>query len=129
LYEFGGEAYNSTLVNSIENIDILYKNVDRRVLSDRWYTPGQVARFKSINARTSLTKPTSRMVQKNNYVKFNSLQLTYEFDREMLRNIGLRQLKLSLSMQDIAQWSTVKREMGTSYPFARTFSLVLNTSF
>ena len=129
LYEFGGDAYNNTLVNSIENIDLLYNNVDRRVLSDRWYTPGQEARFKSINARTSLTKPTSRMVQKNNYVKFNSLQLTYEFDRQMLSNIGIRQLKLSLSMQDIAQWSTVKREMGTSYPFARTFSLVLNTSF
>ncbi|MBR6496536.1 MAG: SusC/RagA family TonB-linked outer membrane protein, partial [Rikenellaceae bacterium] len=129
LYEFGGDAYNSTLVNNIENIDLLYNNVDRRVLSDRWYTPGQEARFKSINARTALTKPTERMVQKNNYVKFNSLQLSYEFDREKLRNIGLRQLKLSLSMQDVAQWSTVKREMGTSYPFARTFSLVLNTSF
>ena len=129
LYEFGGDAYNNTLVTAVENVDILKKNVDRRVLTDRWYTPGQDARFKSINARAVVTKPTSRMVQKNNYVKFNSLQLSYEFDRNKLRNIGLRQLKLSLSMQDIAQWSTVKREMGTSYPFARSFSLVLNTSF
>ena len=129
MYEFGGDAYNSTLVTAVENVDILKKNVDRRVLSDRWYTPGQDARYKSINARASITRPTSRMVQKNNYVKFNSLQLSYEFDRNKLRNIGLRQLKLSLSMQDIAQWSTVKREMGTSYPFARTFSLVLNTAF
>ena len=80
LYEFGGDAYNSTLVTAVENVDILKKNVDRRVLSDRWYTPGQDARYKSINARASITRPTSRMVQKNNYVKFNSLQLSYEFD-------------------------------------------------
>ena len=129
LYEFGGDAYNNTLVSSVENVDVLYNNVDRRVLNDRWYTPGQEARYKSINARVSLTKPTSRMVQKNNYVKFNSLQVSYEFNREKIQKYGLRQLKLSLSMSDIAQWSTVKREMGTSYPFARTFSFVLNTAF
>ncbi len=39
MYEFGGQEYNSTLVSKVENADIQYSNVDKRVLTDRWQKP------------------------------------------------------------------------------------------
>ena len=41
MYEFGGQEYNSTLVSKVENADIQYSNVDKRVLTDRWQKPGK----------------------------------------------------------------------------------------
>jgi len=38
-YRLGGQYYNQTLVNKVENADIQY-NVDRRMYTDRWTTPG-----------------------------------------------------------------------------------------
>ena len=37
-YEWGGQQYNSTLINRVENADKKY-NVDRRVYEDRWKEP------------------------------------------------------------------------------------------
>ena len=47
----GGQRYNTTLVNKVENVDIHY-NVDRRVLYGRWQTPGQNAMFKKLGSYT-----------------------------------------------------------------------------
>ena len=43
LYEWGGQEYNQTLVNNVENADLVNKNVDLRVLTDRWKKPGDIA--------------------------------------------------------------------------------------
>lgn len=48
LYEWGGQQYNQTLVDRVENANIEYGNVDLRVLTDRWQKPGDVAQFKDI---------------------------------------------------------------------------------
>ena len=37
-YKVGGQYYNQTLVNKVENVDIQY-NVDKRMLTDRWNEP------------------------------------------------------------------------------------------
>ncbi len=47
-YEWGGQEYNQTLVNNVENADLVNKNVDLRVLTDRWKKPGDIAQFKKI---------------------------------------------------------------------------------
>lgn len=51
LYEWGGQEYNQTLVNNVENADLVNKNVDLRVLTDRWKKPGDIAQFKDIKDR------------------------------------------------------------------------------
>ena len=38
LYEFGGQRYNTTLVDKVENADIYNTNIDRRVFTERWKT-------------------------------------------------------------------------------------------
>lgn len=129
LYNFGGDAYNSTLVNLVENVDVWGRNVDRRVVTDRWRKPGDVASLKNIADRYNTTRPTSRFVQKDNNLSFNSLSLTYEMTPGLVRRLGMSRISISGSMNDVAYMSTIKRERGLAYPYARTFNLSLNASF
>lgn len=129
LYEFGGDKYNQTLVSNVENVNIWRYNADRRVLSQRWQKPGDRTSLKSIKDRYQVTRPTSRFVQEDRTLTFNSLSLGYDFNRELINKVGLRMLRLQFNMNDIATMSSIKREMGLSYPFARTFTFTLNASF
>lgn len=45
-YQFGGQVYNQTLVDKVENADLDY-NVDRRIFTDRW-----VKQAMSVSIRT-----------------------------------------------------------------------------
>jgi len=127
-WRVGGQLYNTTLLDKVENADVHY-NIDRRVFSDRWNTPGQAARFKSI-ADDSKTQPTSRFVEDYNSLTFSSLSVYYDF-REcgFLKRSFLSQLKATFYMNDIATISSVKTERGTAYPFARSFSFSLQATF
>ena len=128
MYEFGGQTYNQTLVDKVENVDIYDENVDKRVLTDRWTKPGDKAQFKSI-ANEYTTRPTSRFVQDYNMLEFNSLTLGYDFSQQLLKRWHLSMLRLSFNMKDVFTKSSVKQERGLSYPFARTFNFTLNVSF
>ena len=129
LYEFGGDRYNQTLVNSVENVDLMHTNADKRVGTARWKKPGDISPLKNIKEGLIITRSTSRFIQRNNYVKFHSFNLGYDFTPRLIKKYGLRSLKLQLNINDILLFSTIKREMGTAYPYARTFTLTLNTSF
>ena len=126
-YKFGGYAYNQTLVNKVENVNP-YQNVDKRALSDRWKTPGQPAKFKRIDD-LSTTKPTSRFVEKDNLLSATSLSCAYTFDKSIARKIRAEYLKLMLCANDFMYCSSIKREMGTSYPFARHFTASVQVTF
>ena len=76
-----------------------------------------------------MTRPTSRFVQKYNNLKFNSLTVSYDFDRALLQRIGLSTMRAQFSMKDVFNVSSVEQERGLSYPFARTFDFSLNISF
>lgn len=129
LYEFGGDVYNTTLVTKVESVDLYNMNADRRVLTQRWQKPGDHAKYKSIQRNNEVTRSTSRFVQVNNTLKFNSLTMGYDFDTRWMQKIGLGMLRAQFSMKDIANISNVKQERGLSYPFARTFDFTLNVSF
>ena len=45
-YEFGGQEYNQTLVDRVENADIANGNVDLRVLTQRWQNPEMLPNLK-----------------------------------------------------------------------------------
>lgn len=133
----GGKMYNQTLVDRVENIDPKY-NVDRRVLTGRWKTPGQNAQFiklgdwvdpdtgYSIRAKT---QATTRFVQDREELDISSLSLYYEFNRSLLARIGLQRLRVGAYMNDVVKFSSIKIERGTSYPFARTASFSLTATF
>jgi hypothetical protein len=117
------------MVDNVENVNLLYYNADTRVLTDRWQKPGDVSPLKAIQDRYFVTRPTSRFVQKDNTIAFNSLSLGYDFIPAQLRKTKLKSLRASFLMNDIAQFSSIKREMGLDYPYARTFTFTINTSF
>ena len=128
-YKWGGQTYNSTLVDKVENVDVLNWNVDERVLNERWNTPGQVAQFKSI-MDTSTTKPTSRFVEDYNELAFSVITIGYDFSSlSIIKKSPLEYLKLTATMNDVGWLSTVKKEWGLSYPRARTFSFTLSARF
>lgn len=129
LYEFGGQRYNYTLVNEVENADVYNYNVDKRVMSARWQKLGDVTPLKNIKDRDVTTRATSRFVQDYNVLSLNTLTLGYDFKQEMIRKWGFSMLRLQFNMTDVARFSTVKQERGLSYPFARTFNVTLNASF
>ena len=127
-YRLGGQIYNSTLVDKVENASIYY-NVDRRVFTDRWQKPGDVALYKSI-ADKSYTRPTSRFVEDNNTLTLSSVNLYYDFRHcNWMKNSFLERLKVSAYMNDIFVISSVKTERGTAYPFARTLSFAVQATF
>ena len=126
-YKYGGYIYNSTLVDKVENVNP-NENGDKRILYDRWNKEGDVAKFKKVSD-VSVTNPTSRFIEKENYIQLQSLSIGYDFSCDKLREIGIQRLKLSAIGNDIFTSSTVKMERGTSYPFARTFSLSAQLTF
>lgn len=129
LFEFGGEQYNQTLVDNVENVNLLYYNADARVLSQRWKKPGDETPLKAIQDRYLITRPTSRFIQKNNYISFSSLSIGYDFNTARIKLFRMSSLRATFLMNDIGLLSTIKREMGLDYPFARTFTLTINASF
>ena len=126
-YKYGGYLYNQTLVDKVENVNP-NENGDKRILYDRWNKPGDIAKFKKVSD-VSVTNPTSRFVEKENYIQLQSISLSYDFYGERLKKWGIQRLKLSAIGNDIFTSSTVKMERGTSYPYARTFSLAAQITF
>ena len=126
-YELGAKAYNSTLAQKVEAADPEY-NADRRVLYDRWQEPGDIAMFRRINDDSPVYQ-SDRLVQKNNFLKLTSLSLSYDLPDKVLDNCFLDRCRFTFSMSDVFYLSTIKQERGTSYPFARTFSLGANITF
>ena len=131
----GGYLYNSTLVNKVENTYIEY-NVDRRIFTGRWYEAGQVAPYRDGGSTvhlegsvTSYTQPTSRFVQKNNVLNLSSFSLYYEFPVKLVRSLGLQRLRTTLYANDLYTFSSIEIERGTSYPYARSFSLAVTATF
>jgi hypothetical protein len=129
LYHFGGDAYNSTLVNYVENVNLSNQNVDRRVLMDRWQNPGDETTMKDIRDRNITTGSTSRFIQKDNTLQFSSVTLSYDFDPSLLRRAHISMCKLSVSANDIFYLSSIRRERGLSYPYSRSLSFTLNLGF
>lgn len=127
-YRFGGQMYNQTLLEKVENANILY-NVDRRVLLDRWRQAGDMSFFKDI-ANSDLTQPSTRFVEKLNEFSMTSVGFTYELDRlASVRAAGFKRLRVGLNSNNVFVASSVRIERGTEYPFARTYSFTLQAMF
>ncbi len=126
-YLGGCQYYNSTLVDRVENVNIAY-NVDRRVVTGRWKTPGQVTPYKKFNAN-STTRATTRFVQDRNELTWSSLTVYYDFPRKIIRPAYMQHLRLSFYINDITKFSSIKIERGLNYPFARTMSFKLTATF
>jgi TonB-linked SusC/RagA family outer membrane protein len=128
-YQLGGSMYNQTLVNKVENADI-YKNVDARVLTQRWRQPGDVSSFKNIADR-SVTLASTRFLVDNNILTMAALNLQYDLAEKVpaIKKWGIARMRPGLSISDQVLSSSIAVERGTSYPFSRNFQFSLQVSF
>ena len=111
------------------HVNIKHTNVDKRVLTQRWEKPGDVAPFKDIKSKDDTTLPSSRFVQNEDVLSLSALTLSYDFNTEWLKKIYLKTLRFELQSNDLFRLSTVKQERGTSYPFARSVNFSLRATF
>lgn len=128
-YQMGGDYYNQTLVDRVENVNIA-NNVDRRVFSDTWNTVGDIALYKHISSTPTTTYASTRFIQRNNMLDLTSVSAYYDFKYcSWLQRAKLERLRLTFYMNDVFHLSTVKAERGLSYPYARSFSFSLTATF
>ena len=129
-YEWGGQEYNQTLVDRVENADITNQNVDLRVLTDRWKQPGDIAQFKDIKNADRTTLPTSRFVQDKSYFRLSALTLSYDFKREWTKKyLGMNMLRFEASTRDFINWNSIRQERGLSYPKSWTVDFTIKAQF
>lgn len=129
-YEFGGQEYNQTLVDRVENADIKGGNVDLRVLTGRWQKPGDVTQFKNIKNSQLTTLPTSRFIQDRAMVRLTAITLTYDFNREWIKkHLRMNMLRLEASSSDFINWNSIRQERGLSYPKSWKVNLSLKAQF
>lgn len=128
-YQLGGDYYNQTLVDRVENVNIA-NNVDCRVFSDTWNKAGDIALYKHISSTPTTTYASTRFVQRNNMLDLTSLSAYYDFKYcSWLQRIKLERLRLTFYMNDVFHLCTVKAERGLNYPYAHTFSFSLTATF
>ena len=94
-YSFGADRYNKTLYEKIEGGNFA-QNADRRALTQRWTKPGDVAKYRGYG-NTSQLKPTSRFVQKDDFLSMTSARLSYTLNANDLQALGISLLKFTLS--------------------------------
>lgn len=126
-YSFGGQVYNSTLAERVEGASP-YANADKRVLEERWQKPGDRRFYKDIADR-EVSNATSRFVQDNNYLEMSNISLSYRLPQEWLKKLRLSSVRIGLNTSELFHISSVKRERGLDYPFARQYTFSLNVNF
>lgn len=133
-FNFGGDSYNQTLVNRVENVNVAQYNVDRRVSTERWQKPGDLAYYRAIvnyqgKESPFITYATSRFIQKNNFIAGESASIYYRFSDKLNKTLRLQNTKVTLFSSDVFRVASIKRERGLDYPYARSFTFQLQTSF
>ena len=128
-YKFGGDFYNETLIEKVENAQIETFNVDRRAMAQRWQKFGDVVMYKDIKDERQTTQPTSRFMQRENILEWNSMNIGYEIGSEKLKRFGIENIRVEVGTNDLWRLSTVKAERGLSYPYANSVNFSVNVRF
>ena len=132
-YHWGGQTFNQTLIDKVENAN-LRMNADRRALYSRWKQAGDQVFFKAIDGNVAKmdTKESSRFVMDDNEFYFSTINLSYRLDGQKcdwLKRIGISAATIGVYMEDICRFSSIKMERGIDYPFSRQMSMSLNVTF
>ena len=122
----GAWVYNTTRATKVEGADPK-QNADQRVFDDRWKHPGDHVLYKDI-ADTSRPEQTDRFAEKEHTLSLGSLNICYEFNEKMCKQIKLRNLRVGINFTDILRFSTVKIERGTDYLYSQGFEFYLNVT-
>ncbi|WP_293741155.1 SusC/RagA family TonB-linked outer membrane protein [uncultured Pedobacter sp.] len=124
---FGGDKYNLTLVERVENADPRY-NVDKRVFEEKWKQPGDLSFYKNI-ADNGETDVSSRFIQPDNLINLQSVNLSYDMNKKIASKLSMSSLMFQVTANDVLRWSSVKEERGINYPFTRSLTFSIRAAF
>lgn len=125
-FRLGAWIYNTTRVTKVEGANPKY-NADTRVFEDRWKQPGDVAKYKDI-ADTSRPEQTDRFAEEENTLSLGSLNISYEFNEKLCKQLKLRNMRAGVNFTDLLRFSSVKIERGTDYLYSQGFEFYLNVT-
>lgn len=127
-FQWGSQQYNETLLNKVEvTNDEIQLNVDRRVWTERWQKPGDLKPYKGYGDYE--TKISSRFVMDESVFELQSANLQYRWYTPFVKNLGLETINFDVNMSDVFYISSIKRERGTDYPFARRMEFAVSFMF
>ena len=128
-YKFGGQTYNLTRAENVENVDPR-KNVDQRAFDERWTNVNDLFPYLDIADTESRTNyQSSRFVEDDDILEINRIEIAYEFRSNWLKQIGFKRLRLSAGMNDIARLSTVKYEQRNFLSFQSRIFFTISPTF
>ena len=124
-YKESGASYQESINPDI--LDELHTKIlnillIQRKFMDKDYSAKKLAQDLNTNSRY-----VSAVCNVKFHMNYATLINKYRIDEAMSILIDRRYLKLN--MEDVAYISSVKRERGLDYPFARQFSFSLNVAF
>jgi hypothetical protein len=135
---YGNELFNGSLIylESGNGVDNQTTNMLRR-----WQKPGDVTDM----PKEGDTYKSSRFIEDGSFLKIKNITLGYNFNREMLKKIGVKSAKLFATVQnaytftaytgmdpEVNYYGADNLVMGTdffTYPQARAFVFGLNLGF
>ena len=128
-FHWGGKLYNETLIDKVEVLrsSVGERNLDKRVLEDRWSEAGDLVFFKKIS--NVKTHATSRFVMNDRVFELQTATLQYKWESDFLKKANIQNMTFGINMSDVFYLSSVKRERGTSYPFARRVGMTVSLLF
>ncbi|GHE29895.1 SusC/RagA family TonB-linked outer membrane protein [Sphingobacterium griseoflavum] len=131
-YRTGARIYNVNLRERLEFVNNLnfYRNLDRRVATERWQREGDVSPFLGLTSRP-FYRESDRFLQTEHLLQVQSISLAYRFNKE---NAWMKRARLSNTLVSLF-WNTPfvftsleSEQRGLNTPFQRHFSIQLSTT-
>ena len=98
------------------------------MFDDRWKQEGDIAFYKNI-ADSSTPQQTDRFAEKENTMNLGTLNISYEFKRELCEKLHMRSLRCGLNFTDMIRLSNVRIERGTDYLYSKGCEFNISATF
>ncbi len=140
MYRFGNKVVNIAR----QNLEMMYNTYNQcATVNYRWRKDGDVTVIPRAMYNTAYNfQPSDRYVEDAGFVRFQNLQLAYNFPKKMIKAWGLNQLQVYGSMNNLYVWtkySGVDPEVNPSgygvaadasqTPRSKQFTVTLNVGF
>ena len=103
MYRFGNKVVNLAR----QNLEKMYDTYNQcATVNYRWRKDGDVTPIPRAMYNASYNfQPSDRFVEDGGFVRFQNLQISYNFDKKTLKKLGLNQLQLYASLNNLYVWT------------------------
>jgi len=103
MYRFGNKVVNLAR----QNLEKMYDTYNQcATVNYRWRTDGDQTPIPRAMYNTSYNfQPSDRYVEDGGFVRFQNLQISYNFDKKVIKKLGLNQLQVYGSLNNLYVWT------------------------